>query len=83
MLLLMKDFWTKEHRDEIRDKVTKVGAIPKLYYLESPFEVMKARTLKRSKNPPVDSFNIDEASFNQYWKDFEPPDKDEVFTLID
>lgn len=81
-VIIDEGFWVKEQRDEIREKVKNVGAIPKLYYLEVPFEIMKARTLKRSENPPVDSFNIDEESFNQYWKYFQPPDKDEEYTLI-
>jgi predicted kinase len=81
-VIIDEGFWVKEQRDEIREKVKNVGAIPKLYYLEVSFEIMKARTLKRSENPPVDSFNIDEESFNQYWKYFQPPDKDEEYTLI-
>lgn len=81
--IIDEGFWEREQRDEIREKVKNVGAIPKLYYIEAPFEVMRARTLKRSENPPVDSFNIDEASFNQYWKHFQPPDEDEEFILID
>ena len=81
-VIIDEGFWVKEHRDAIREKVRKAGAIPKLYYLEVPFEIMKARTLNRSKNPPVDSFNIDEVSFNKYWKQFKPPDKDEEFILI-
>lgn len=82
-VIIDEGFWEKEQRYEIREKVENVGAIPKFYYIEAPFEIMKARTLKRSENPPVDSFNIDEVSFNQYWKHFQPPDKDEEFTLID
>ncbi|MBI5122813.1 ATP-binding protein [Candidatus Roizmanbacteria bacterium] len=81
-VIIDEGFWVKEHRDTISEKVKNVGAIPKLYYLEVPLEVMKARTLKRSENPPVDSFNIDEESFNQYWKHFRPPGKDEEFELI-
>lgn len=81
-VIIDEGFWVKEQRDEIREKVKNVGAIPKLYYLEVPFETMKARTLKRSESPPVDSFNIDEASFNEYWKHFQPPEKDEECTLL-
>src|SRR3989344_6787594 len=52
-VIIDEGFWEKEQRDEIRERVKKVGAIPKFYYLEVPLEVMKARTLKRSENPPV------------------------------
>ncbi len=82
-VIIDEGFWVKEQRDEIREKVKNAGAIPKFYYLEVPFAIMKARTLKRSENPPVDSFTIDEESFNHYWKFFQPPDKDEEFTLIE
>jgi predicted kinase len=81
-VIIDEGFWVKEHRDAIIEKVKNVDAIPKLYYIEVPLKVMKARTLKRSENPPVDSFNIDEESFNHYWKFFQPPCKDEKFTLI-
>ena len=81
-VIIDEGFWVKEHRDAISENVKKVGAIPKLYYIEAPLEIMKARTLKRSENPPVDSFNIDEESFNQYWKHFQSPGEDEEFTLI-
>lgn len=81
-VIIDEGFWVKEHRDAIKEKVKNVGAIPKLYYLEVPFETMKARTLQRSENPPVDSFNIDEESFNKYWKLFRPPGKDEAFELV-
>jgi predicted kinase len=81
-VIIDEGFWVKEHRDEISEKVRNVGAIPKLYYLEVPFEIMKTRTMKRSEKPPDDSFNIDEESFDRYWKYFRPPGKDEEFTLI-
>ena len=81
-VIIDEGFWVKEHRDAISEKIKSVGAIPKLYYLEVPFEIMKARTITRSENPPVDSFNIDEESFDQYWKHFRPPGKNEEFILI-
>jgi predicted kinase len=81
-VVIDEGFWVKEHRDAICEKVKNAGAIPKLYYLEMSYETMKSRTLKRSENPPIDSFTIDEEAFNHYWKFFQPPDKDEEFTLI-
>jgi predicted kinase len=81
-VIIDEGFWVKGHRDEIRKKVEDTGAIPILYYLEVPLEIMKARTLMRSENPPVDSYTIDEESFDHYWKFFRPPDKDEEFTLV-
>jgi len=81
-IIIDEGFWIKEHREEIRDKVTRIGAVPKFYYIEAPFETMKARTLKRSENPPLDSYAIDEESFNHYWMFFQPPGIEENFELI-
>ena len=81
-VIIDEGFWVKEQRDEIREKVKNVGAAPEMYYLSVPFEVMKERTLRRTANPPGDSFTIDEESFNHYWTFFQPPDKDEECRLI-
>lgn len=82
-VIIDEGFWEKETRNEIKERVIKAGAIPKIYYLKVPHEVMKARTLKRTGEPPVDSFTIDEESFNHYWKFFQPPNEDEEFILIE
>jgi predicted kinase len=81
-VIIDEGFWVKEQRDEIRKKVNNVGAVPKFYYIDVPFEIMKARTLKRSRNPPVDSYIIDKESFDRYWEFFRPPGKEEEFELI-
>jgi predicted kinase len=81
-VIIDEGFWAKEQREEIREKVKAVGGVPRFYYLEVPFEVMKARTSERSENPPIDSYVIDEVSFDNYWKFFEPPGEDEEFELV-
>jgi predicted kinase len=82
-VIIDEGFWERATRDEIKLRVRMVGAIPILYYLEVPREIMKARTLRRSENPPADSFTIDEESFDHYWRFFQPPDKEEEFILVD
>ena len=81
-VVIDEGFWAKEQRAEIGDKVRKVGAVPKFYYIEASFETMKERTLKRSANPPPDSYVIDEESFNHYWRFFQPPGAGEEFELV-
>lgn len=81
-VIIDEGFWTKDHRKQIKEKVEKAGASPKLYYVDVPFEIMKSRTLQRSKNPPIDSYVIDEEAFNGYWKFFQPPDKEEGVIFI-
>jgi predicted kinase len=82
-VIIDEGFWERATRDEIKQRVWAVGAIPILYYLEVPREIMKARTLRRSQNPPADSFTIDEESFDHYWGFFQPPDTEEEFILVD
>jgi predicted kinase len=81
-VIIDEGFWVKGQREEIRDRVKNVGAVPKFYYLDVPFEIMKARTLKRSENPDLDSYIIDEESFNHYWQFFQPPGNEEEFELV-
>ncbi len=81
-VIIDEGFWVKEQREEIRNKIKNAGAVPQFYYIEVPFEIMKARTLKRSVNPPLDSYVIDEESFNHYWKFFQPPGQEEGIELI-
>ncbi len=75
-------FWYRKQRDELRQKLKDIGAVTKLYYINTPFEVMKARTVKRSRKPPEDSFYITEQEFNDYLKMFQPPTDDEEFLSI-
>ena len=82
-VIIDEGFWAKEQREEIKRKIQSVGAVPKLYYLELPFEIMKERTVRRSKNPPPDSFVIDAQSFDYYRQFFQPPGADEEFELVD
>jgi predicted kinase len=81
-VIIDEGFWVKEHRDAIRERVTEAGAVAKVYYIEAPLEVMKARTLARSDNPPADSYVIDEVDFDHYWGFFRPPGEEEEFELI-
>jgi predicted kinase len=82
-VIIDEGFWAREHRDDIKQRVRMRGAIPRLYYLDVPLELMKARTLRRSENPPGDSFTIDAASFDHYWTFFQPPEKEEECTVVD
>lgn len=81
-VILDEGYWVKEHRDAISEKVRNAGGIPKLYYIETPFEIMKARTLKRSEDPKEDAFIIDEKTFDRYWNFFNAPGADEEFELV-
>ena len=75
-------FWYRKQRNEMRQQLKNIGAIAKFYYIDTPVEIMKSRTIKRSENPPVDSFYITEEEFDNYLKMFEPPAADEEFIYI-
>jgi predicted kinase len=75
-------FWYRKQRDEMRQQLKDIGAVAKFYFIDTPVDIMKARTVKRSENPSVDSFYITEQEFNDYLKMFQPPTEDEEFESI-
>ena len=81
-VILDDGFWYRKQRDEMRQTLKDIGAVIKFYYIDTPVDVMKTRTVKRSENPPKDSFDITGEEFDNYLKMFEPPTEDEVFELI-
>lgn len=81
-IIIDDGFWYRKQRDEMRQQLKEIGVVAKFYYLDTPVDVMKARTVNRSKNPSVDSFYITEQEFNDYLKMFEPPTDDEEFIVI-
>jgi predicted kinase len=75
-------FWFRKQRDEMRQQLKDIGAVAELYFIDTPVDVMRVRTVKRSEKPPVDSFYITEQEFNDYLKIFELPTDDEEAILI-
>jgi len=82
-VILDEGFWVKSHRDDIQKKIREVGARPILYYVKCSIEKMKERVITRSKNPPIDSFEIHEELFEKYLPYWEPPTEDENVQLVD
>lgn len=76
-------FWTRESRDEARNRVRSIGATAKFYAVYCPRRTMRARTLERSKRPATDSLWIDGAAFDKLMAAFEPMQDDEAFVRID
>ena len=76
-VIIDEGYWVKSQRDEIKKKIINVGAKPIFYYVEYPVEKMRERVVARSKNPPVDSFEINGYMFDKYLKYWEPPTKEE------
>ena len=80
-VILDEGFWVKSQRDDIKKKISELGARPILYYVECPVEEMRERVVSRSKIPPEDSFEISGEMFDNYLKYWQPPEKDEKFIL--
>ena len=80
-VILDEGFWVKSQRDDIKQKISEIGAKPILYYVECPVEEMRKRFVSRSKIPPEDSFEISGEMFDGYLKYWKPPEEDENFVL--
>jgi len=76
-------FWSQQSRNAARDRVAAAGAVAKFYRISCPEHIMRARTLERSANLPVDSLWIDEPAFDKLKAKFEPMQDDEDFDEID
>jgi hypothetical protein len=81
-IILDDGFWYRKQRDEMRQRLKDLDAVEKLYFIDTPVDVMKERTVTRSENPPVDSFYITEQEFNDYLTMFQPPSDDEEFISV-
>jgi predicted kinase len=82
-VILDMGFWTRDSRDEARIRVLSAGAIARFYDVSCPRQLMRARALKRSERPSIDSLWIDGAAFDKLIAEFEPMREDEEFVQID
>ena len=80
-VILDKGFWYKRDRENTRQAAAAIGADSKLYFLDAPIDVLRNRTLTRSKNDQ-DSLWINNQAFTEFINRFEPPSNDEDFVLI-
>jgi predicted kinase len=81
-IIIDEGFWVKSQREEIRNRVEKIGAKYILYYVKCPMNLMKKRIIERNKNIHTDSFVISESMFDNYVKYWNPPKQDEKYILI-
>lgn len=80
-VIIDEGFWVKSQRNDIKKKILQIGAKPIFYYVECSINKMKERVINRSKNPSIDSFEINEEMFDKYLKYWEPPKKEEGILL--
>jgi predicted kinase len=81
-VIMDEGFWAKEERDQLRNKIQSLGAIPVLYYVNTPIAIMRERTLGRNNNFSKDSFHISGEMFDSYLKNWQPPSDDEGYVVV-
>lgn len=74
-------FWRRALRDEVRARARAVGAETRLYRLDCPDEVARARCLARNGTPGA--FLISAEGFELIKQHFEPLAADEVCEAVD
>ena len=82
-VILDLGFWSRESRNTARDRVAAASAVAKFYSISCPEQIMRARVLARSVNPPVDSLWINMAAYDKLKAGIEPMQNDEDFVRID
>lgn len=76
-------FWVRSQRDEMKQRIERLGAEAVLYYVECSMDVMKKRVVGRSNNLTEDSFEVSESVFDGYTRFWEPPSDDEDYVLAE
>jgi len=67
----------------LRGVLAAASAVAKFYSISCPEQIMRARVLARSENPPVDSLWINMAAYDKLKAGIEPMQNDEDFVRID
>ncbi len=75
-------FWTRASRNDAIARVKAFGAVPKLYALQTPFEVSQERVLRRTADMPDGALFIDQNAIDLFWSKFEPLQDDEEAARI-
>jgi len=75
-------FWSRESRDDARQKVCAVGATPVLYDVSCTDAAIRERVLRRAAELPEHSLYIDAEAIKTLQKQFEPLENDESHQLV-
>ncbi len=81
-VIIDEGFWAKSERDDMKRKIQSLGAKTVLYYIDTPIDKMRERTLTRNNSDSLDSFHINGEMFDDYLKYWEPPSNEEGFIKI-
>ncbi len=76
-------FWSRESRDQIRAKLSTLGAPFVLYHVICPEPEMARRVAERTQDLPVDSLWINEPAFESFKSRLDPLGPDEKHVVVD
>lgn len=82
-VIMDSGFWTRDVRDKARQRVKDADAEARLYFIDTPEDVMRERMLRRSDALPPDSLLINNGAFESFKSRFEPLQADEKHVHID
>ena len=77
-VILENGFWSREERDDFRERAAALGADSRLHFLDVTRDELLKRLQSRNAALPPDTFCITEAQFDIWWNWFEPPTQDEL-----
>ena len=77
-VILENGFWSREERDDFRERASALGVDSKLHFLDVPKKELLKRLSLRNASMPSDTFIVTKAHLDNWWDLFEPPTQDEI-----
>ena len=77
-VILENGFWSREQRDDFRERASALGVDSKLHFLDVPKKELLKRLSLRNASMPSDTFIVAKAHLDNWWDLFEPPTQDEI-----
>jgi predicted kinase len=71
-------FWSKQERDDFRDRAAALGARSEIRFLDVPFQEIASRIAARNANLPEHAFLVTDANLQLWANWFEPPTREEL-----
>ena len=70
--------WSREERNQYRQRAGELGATVRIIYLDEPIEILHERLAARNRNLPAGTFSISAAELDEWAAIFEAPTSDEL-----
>lgn len=70
--------WSREERDQIRERGRELGATVETIFLDVPLETLHQRIAERNLDLPPGTFRISPQELDEWAGIFEPPTEDEL-----